>query len=133
MPRHASFGPDLEFFAGLEDVALGPGDRAERACLAAARIRNAWGFRSVALLDVEHGGPMLVGASGEMPDTATARAVDLVVPVSSITGDLVGMLEVTGERGTRLREADRLRLEACAAVLWWLWVPGEADGGVSAG
>lgn len=119
MQARTDFAADLTFFAELEAIALQQGDRSSRASRAAGYLRQAWPLRHVGIFDVVPGGFVLLGSSG---DTDTeAHDADLVVPVNSLSGDLIGTLEVYAEPAAAIHEEDRLRLEACAGMLWWLW------------
>jgi hypothetical protein len=75
----------------------------------------------VGVYDVAAGGASFLLASSEGEFAGVQDAAEIVVPVCSLDGNLVGTLEVQVDPASPLTEADRLQLEACAGVLWWLW------------
>ncbi len=123
MPRIAAKYPGI--FQDLEQIALDSADRASRAQRAAERLRREGTFRRVGMYDLVPGGTALLAAS-EAYAVDEQEPAGAVVPICALGGDPVGLLEVHAEADSPLSQADRLQLEACAGVLWWLWVDAPA-------
>jgi hypothetical protein len=119
MPRVATEYPPL--FKDLERIALDREDRETRARRAAERLLREGPFRRIGVYDMTDAGLAYLLAMSESP-AATDEDRAEVVPVCSLDGQVVGTLEAHIDPATTLGEQERLRLEACAGVLWWLWV-----------
>jgi hypothetical protein len=119
MPRVAAEYPSL--FRDLERIALEHDDRETRARRAAERLVCEGVFRRVGVYDMTPGGLGLLLGMSESP-AATEEDSTEIVPICSLGGEVVGTIEAQVDPAMPLGEQERLRLEACAGVLWWLWV-----------
>lgn len=119
MPRVAAEYPSL--FQDLERIALERDDREARAQRATDRLLREGPFRRVGVYDMTDNGLARLLATSESPGATEEDAAENV-PVCSLTGEVVGGIEVHVDPSAPLAEPDRLQLEACAGVLWWLWV-----------
>lgn len=119
MPRVATEYPPL--FKDLERIALEHEDRETRAQRAADRLLREGTFRRIGVYDRTSAGLAILLAMSESP-SATEQDRAEIVPVCSLEGEVVGTLEVHIDPATPLADQERLCLEACAGVLWWLWV-----------
>jgi hypothetical protein len=119
MPRVAAQYPSL--FQDLERIALEHDDRGARAQRATDRLLREGPFRRVGVYDMTDNGLALLLATSESAGASEEDAAE-IVPVCSLAGEVVGTIEVHVDPAAPLEEPERLRLEACAGVLWWLWV-----------
>lgn len=119
MPRVIAEYPSL--FRDLERIALDGDDREARARRAADRLVREGPFRRVGVYDLTENGFASLLAVSESPSATDADPAE-IVPVCSLNGDVVGTIEAQIDPTVPINEEDRLRLEACAGVLWWLWM-----------
>jgi predicted GNAT family acetyltransferase len=119
MPRIIDEYPSL--FQDLERIALDSEGRMTRAQRATDRILREGRFRRVGVYDLSGDGMARLLAESEMPEASEEDPAE-TVPVCSLNGAVVGTLEAHVDPGAPLAEEDRLRLAACAGVLWWLWM-----------
>lgn len=119
MPRVIDEYPSL--FRDLERIALAGDDREVRARRAADRLVREGPFLRVGVYDLTGNGFASLLAVSESPSATDDGAAE-VVPVCSLNGEVVGTIEAQVDPAVPMNEEDRLCLEACAGVLWWLWV-----------
>jgi hypothetical protein len=118
MPRVATEYPPL--FKDLEQIALERDDRETRAQRAAERLLREGPFRRIGVYDMTDAGLASLLAVSESPSACEDDRTE-VVPICSLEGEVVGTIEAHVDPATPFDEEERLRLEACAGVLWWLW------------
>jgi hypothetical protein len=119
MPRVIDEYPSL--FRDLERIALEAGDREARARRAADRLVREGPFRRIGVYDLKQNGFASLLAVSESPSATDDDAAE-VVPVCSLNGEVVGTIEAQVDPTVPMNEEDHLRLEACAGILWWLWM-----------
>lgn len=120
MPRTIADYPSL--FRDLERIALDRKERISRAQRATDRLLREGRFRRVGVYDLTEDGLVRLIAASEAPGAAVLAEDALeTVPVCSLNGDVVGAIEAHVDPERPLAVEERLSLEACAGVLWWLW------------
>lgn len=121
MPRVIPDYPSL--FRDLERIALDRRGRTVRAQRATDRLLREGRFHRVGVYDMTGDGLVQLIAASETPGAPVASATDALetVPVCSLDGEVVGAIEAHVDPDKPLAQDERLSLEACAGVLWWLW------------